>query len=343
MAGQDGGQENGRPAEAGAERADASIGPYNEEANGSAGDTLRRIAAQRNMVAGGMTVDEAEQAYNARQAAQKNVGEVQKIAGSGIYNNAMNAALVENYRGGSVDTYVQAMSGLYNAGRTGSLTFEQGVRAVAPAAAVVNNETALRAAYEAGRSTVTAAEPMAAPGVSGNPAITMRGTTPESTSTPLQALQLAAMKLGTNVTIAGELDDGKGNAVNGSYNAANNEISVSEKSVNSYQTALHETAHYIQQNNPEGWAALKQTALAFYTEKVGMTEAQEKVFKTYENAYGTDTGLYDEVAADLLSGIMSTDDGVEQYCDYILTADQYTEPQKRTILQTLRDALVPVG
>ena len=306
---------------------------------GEGSGMLRRIAAQRNMVAGGMTVDEAEQAYNARQAAQKNVSEVQKIAGSGIFNEAMNAALVENYRGGSVDTYVQAMSGLYNAGRTGSLTFEQGVRAVAPAAAVVNNETALRAAYEAGRSTVTAAEPMAAPGVSGNPAITMRGTTPESTGTPLQALQLAAMKLGTNVTIAGELDDGNGNAVNGSYNAANNEISLSEKSVNSYQTALHETAHYIQQNNPEGWAVLKQTALAFYTEKVGMTEAQEKVFKTYENAYGTDTGLYDEVAADLLSGIMSTDDGVEQYCDYILTADQYTEPQKRTILQTLRDAI----
>ena len=302
-------------------------------------EALRRIAAQRNMVAGGMTVDEAERAYNARQAAQKNVGEVQKIAESGIYNDAMNAALVENYRGGSVDTYMQAMSGLYNAGRTGSLTFEQGVRAVAPAAAVVNNETALRAAYEAGRSTVTAAEPMAAPGVSGNPAITMRGTTPESTSTPLQALQLAAMKLGTNVTIAGELDDGNGNAVNGSYNAANNEISLSEKSVNSYQTALHETAHYIQQNNPEGWAEVKRAALAFYTEKVGMTEAQDKVFKAYENAYGTDTGLYDEVAADLLSGIMSTDDGVEQYCDYILTADQYTEPQKRTILQTLRDAI----
>ena len=307
--------------------------------SGEGSEALRRIAAQRNMVAGGMTVDEAEQAYNARQATQKNVGEVQKIAGSGIYNEAMNAALVENYRGGSVDTYVQAMSGLYNAGRTGSLTFEQGVRAVAPAAAVVNNETALRAAYEAGRSTVTAAEPMAAPGVSGNPAITMRGTTPESTSTPLQALQLAAMKLGTNVTIAGELDDGNGNAVNGSYNAANNEISLSEKSVNSYQTALHETAHYIQQNNPEGWAELKRAALAFYTEKVGMTEAQDKVFKAYENAYGTDTGLYDEVAADLLSGIMSTDDGVEQYCDYILTADQYTTPQKRTILQTLRDAI----
>ena len=307
--------------------------------SGEGSEALRRIAAQRNMVAGGMTVDEAEQAYNARQAAQKNVGEVQKIAGSGIYNDAMNAALVENYRGGSVDTYVQAMSGLYNAGRTGSLTFEQGVRAVAPAAAVVNNETALRAAYEAGRSTVTAAEPMAAPGVRGNPAITMRGTTPESTSTPLQALQLAAMKLGTNVTIAGELDDGNGNAVNGSYNAANNEISLSEKSVNSYQTALHETAHYIQQNNPEGWAEVKRAALAFYTEKVGMTEAQDKVFKAYENAYGTDTGLYDEVAADLLSGIMSTDDGVEQYCDYILTADQYTTPQKRTILQTLRDAI----
>lgn len=307
--------------------------------SGEGSEALRRIAAKRNMVAGGMTVDEAEQAYNARQVAQKNVGEVQKIAGSGIYNDAMNAALVENYRGGSVDTYVQAMSGLYNAGRTGSLTFEQGMRAVAPAAAVVNNETALRAAYEAGRSTVTAAEPMAAPGVSGNPAITMRGTTPESTSTPLQALQLAAMKLGTNVTISGELDDGNGNAVNGSYNAANNEISLSEKSVNSYQTALHETAHYIQQNNPEGWAEVKRAALAFYTEKVGMTEAQDKVFKAYENAYGTDTGLYDEVAADLLSGIMSTDDGVEQYCDYILTADQYTTPQKRTILQTLRDAI----
>ena len=327
--------EQGQQREAGLSSAAAEKPSPSEEGS----EALRRIAAQRNMVAGGMTVDEAERAYNARQAAQKNVGEVQKIAGSGIYNDAMNAALVENYRGGSVDTYMQAMSGLYNAGRTGSLTFEQGVRAVAPAAAVVNNETALRAAYEAGRSTVTAAEPMAAPGVSGNPAITMRGTTPESTSTPLQALQLAAMKLGTNVTIAGELDDGNGNAVNGSYNAANNEISLSEKSVNSYQTALHETAHYIQQNNPEGWAEVKRAALAFYTEKVGMTEAQDKVFKAYENAYGTDTGLYDEVAADLLSGIMSTDDGVEQYCDYILTADQYTTPQKWTILQTLRDAI----
>nr|DAO14499.1 MAG TPA: Large polyvalent protein associated domain 23 [Caudoviricetes sp.] len=301
---------------------------------------LEMIAAQRSMVQNGMTADEAQAAYAARQQRSAGTARVQALADSGIYNEPMREALVKNYQGGSVDTYVQAMNGLYNAGRTGSLSFEQGVRAVAPAAAVVDNESALRAAYDAGRSTVTAGEAMPAPGITNErQSVELRGVRKEDSSAPLEALQLAAMKLGTDFTITDAVQDESGNSANGMYDPASNRITLSEKSVNPYQTALHETAHYIEQYNAEGWAQLKQALLAFYTERVGMTEAQEKVFKAYENAYGTQTDMFDEVAADLLSGIMSTDEGVERYCDYILTADQYTAAEKKTVLETLRQII----
>lgn len=301
---------------------------------------LEMIAAQRSMVQNGMTADEAQAAYAARQQRSAGTARVQALADSGIYNEPMCEALVKNYQGGSVDTYVQAMNGLYNAGRTGSLSFEQGVRAVAPAAAVVDNESALRAAYDAGRSTVTSGEAMPAPGITNErQSVELRGVRKEDSSAPLEALQLAAMKLGTDFTITDAVQDESGNSANGMYDPASNRITLSEKSANPYQTALHETAHYIEQYNAEGWAQLKQALLAFYTERVGMTEAQEKVFKAYENAYGTQTDMFDEVAADLLSGIMSTDEGVERYCDYILTADQYTTAEKKTVLETLRQII----
>lgn len=301
---------------------------------------LEMIAAQRSMVQNGMTADEAQAAYAARQQRSAGTARVQALADSGIYNEPMREALVKNYQGGSLDTYVQAMNGLYNAGRTGSLSFEQGVRAVAPAAAVVDNESALRAAYDAGRSTVTSGEAMPTPGITNErQSVELRGVRKEDSSAPLEALQLAAMKLGTDFTIADAVQDESGNSANGMYDPASNRITLSEKSANPYQTALHETAHYIEQYNAEGWAQLKQALLAFYTERVGMTEAQEKVFKAYENAYGTQTDMFDEVAADLLSGIMSTDEGVERYCDYILTADQYTTAEKKTVLETLRQII----
>ena len=307
---------------------------------GEGAGVLEMIAAQRSMVQNGMTADEAQAAYAARQQRSAGTARVQALADSGIYNEPMREALVKNYQGGSVDTYVQAMNGLYNAGRTGSLSFEQGVRAVAPAAAVVDNESALRAAYDAGRSTVTAGEAMPTPGITNErQSVELRGVRKEDSSAPLEALQLAAMKLGTDFTIADAVQDESGNSANGMYDPASNRITLSEKSANPYQTALHETAHYIEQYNAEGWAQLKQALLGFYAEKVGMTEAQEKVFKAYENAYGTQTDMFDEVAADLLSGIMSTDEGIERYCDYIMTADQYTTAEKKTVLETLRQII----
>lgn len=307
-------------------------------------EARQRMAEQE---AARQAVQEAPQAEvqqdSAENTAQSRVQEVQRIAAeTPSYNDAMRQAFADNYQGGSVDAYTQAMDGMYNAGRTGAMTYEQAVDAVGAAGAVVNNQQALQAAYQAGAEGVTApVDPAGAGAVQGSVSYES-GLTLENSHVPDEVLGLTAQKLGVDIKVVQNLTDGDGNTVNGHWAAGLSQIALGENSSNGYQTLMHELTHYMGSYNAEGLAKTRNAVLDFYARNAGMTAAQEHVFERYENAYGNSAVGADEAARDILSGIMSTEDGVQQFCDYLNDAGMYSTAEKKTILQTVRDMITKI-
>lgn len=314
------------------------VQPADAQQEAATEDTLRQIAAERQMVEQGASPDEAAQAYTEQQALRAGQEAVAGLAESGRYNEAMRTALLENYNGVSPDIYAQAMDGMYRAGQGGVLEYEQARRALAAPAAVVNNDNALQAAFAAGRGEAVAASDAAAPAVEGKLSFDSQQSAADS-APMLETMAAVANKLGVDVKVVQQLTDGSGNEVNGSWAAGLSQIALGVNSGNQYQTLVHELTHWMGGQNPEGLKNLQTAVTGWYAENVGMTQAQERVFDAYGTVYGSESKGADEAARDLLAGIMSTDEGVEKFCRYVTEADSYTTAQKRSILQTLRDML----
>jgi hypothetical protein len=152
------------------------------------------------------------------------------------------------------------------------------------------------------------------------------------TQVPDSVLQAVSKKLGVNIAIVKNLADG----ANGTW--ADGMVKLSMGSGNQYQTLVHELTHYMDSYNPAGWNSLRHSMVNYYAKKQGMRAAQT-VFSDYRELYGMSGLSADEAARDMLSGVMSSEDGAKSFLDYLTGTDDYTTKQKTGILQTLRDML----
>lgn len=243
----------------------------------------------------------------------------------------------QSYQPGSSRTlYTTALQAFYDAGRSGSLTFEQAQELNGARAAAVQQDDVLRRAWELGRQ--QAATVQDAPGAGR----TDGGVTYEEGAQPGAVLddavlQAVAAKLGVNVRVMQQLTDDAGGQANGSWAAAMSEIALGENTGNAYQTLAHELTHYMGSYNAEGWARLRNSALEWYARQGGQRTGE--ALAQYGESYGDYAKGADEAARDVLSGVMSTEDGVRSFLQYLSEDSGYTVQEQRTILQTLRDML----
>ena len=243
----------------------------------------------------------------------------------------------QSYQPGSSRTlYTTALQAFYDAGRSGSLTFEQAQELNGARAAAVQQDDVLRRAWELGRQ--QAATVQDAPGAGR----TDGGVTYEEGAQPGAVLddavlQAVAAKLGVNVRVMQQLTDDAGGQANGSWAAAMSEIALGENTGNAYQTLAHELTHYMGSYNAEGWARLRNSALEWYARQGGQRTGE--ALAQYGESYGDYAKGADEAARDVLSGVMSTENGVRSFLQYLSEDSGYTVQEQRTILQTLRDML----
>lgn len=238
--------------------------------------------------------------------------------------------------GSSRMLYTTALQAFYDAGRSGSLTFEQAQELNGVRAAAVQQDDVLRRAWELGRQQAVTVQD--APGAGR----TDGGVTYEEDAQPGAVLddavlQAVAAKLGVNVRVMQQLTDDAGGQANGSWAAAMSEIALGENTGNAYQTLAHELTHYMGSYNAEGWARLRNSALEWYARQGGQRTGE--ALAQYGESYGDYAKGADEAARDVLSGVMSTEDGVRSFLQYLSEDSGYTVQEQRTILQTLRDML----
>lgn len=279
--------------------------------------------------AGVSTAEQSATEWNrkaaARMAEQAGLPENATLRMAQDYNGTANPAV-----------YAKAWADMYNAGRTGSLTEEQVLRAAGSAAAVTNQAEAMHNAYllgaeEAGRVMVSPAgnaERGATVEYEGGNAI---GTIPD------ELLQAVAARYGVDVDVVNQLAGPDGSAANGKWAAAMARITLGENSGNSYQTLQHELTHYIDSVNPEGWARLKNRILE-YAARSGMENVSD-LSRQYENSYEGAAVAADEMARDILAGVMSSEENVQAFCEHVASDAATNVQEKRSILQALRDML----
>lgn len=334
------GTQEGRQGEAAAEAENGQPRTTYEQAQ--AAELGRLFGLQPNAAAAKMQQD-AGSAAPAQQGTVsagdvQNQRQVEQLAAELELPERAARTLAADYDGSaSPAVYAKAWTDAYDAGRTGSLTEAQALRAAGSAAAVAGQEDALRRAYALGAQEAGNLAGAAPAGTA------RRGGTVEYQGTgasvvPDEVLQAVAARYGVDVDVVNELASEDGRAANGMWAAGIARITLGENSGNSYQTLNHELTHYIDSVNPEGWARLKNQILV-YAASQGMSTLQEQAVGRYENAYGRGAIAADEAARDILAGVMSTEENVQTFCEHV-AADQTASPQeKRSILQALRDML----
>ena len=205
---------------------------------------------------------------------------------------------------------------MYNAGREGVLSFEQAKSASAARAAVVQDDAALYTAYSLGRnaaSALTVQQPAAAVT---EPEVRYDGVPAGSAQVPDAVLQGVAEKFGMNVDVVRQLTADNGGEVNGYWAAGAAALTVGENSANAYQTVQHELTHWMEGENPEGWARLRARTMAFAASEYGLGGVQQHIGR-YESSYGDRTQAADEYARDLFAGIMSSEENTRAFVEYV--------------------------
>lgn len=287
----------------------------------------------------------ADMQKNTMNAAQAQQEEVQQSAmrvrqwaeENESFTPEMRTLAEENYQpGGNTALYTTAMQNFYDAGRSGALSYEQAMELNQSRAAVLQQDSVLRRAWELGQKAANPVYDTPGGGRVEGKVQYENGAEPNAVLDDT-VLQAAAHKLGVNIKVVQELTDDAGGKANGRWAAAMSEIALGENSSNAYQTLAHEMTHYMGSYNPEGWQRLRSSALEWYAQQGGQRTGEDMA--RYEAAYGDYAKGADEAARDILSGVMSTEGGVRSFLAYLSTESGYTVQEQKTILQTLREML----
>ena len=168
---------------------------------------------------------------------------------------------------------------------------------------MVQDDAALYTAYSLGRdaaSALTVQQPAAA--VTANRRCAVTGVPAGSAQVPDAVLQGVAEKFGMNVDVVRQLTADNGGEVNGYWAAGAAALTVGENSANAYQTVQHELTHWMEGENPEGWARLRARTMAFAASEYGLGGVQQHIGR-YESSYGDRTQAADEYAATCLPAL----------------------------------------
>ena len=303
-------------------------------------DTLNQL-----IPGGQVTKNAADMRQNTENAAQTQQTEVQESAmlvrqwveENESFTPEMRNLAAENYQpGGNVSLYVTAVQNFYDAGRSGVLSYEQTMELNENRAAVLQQDDVLHEAWKLGREAANTVQDAPGGGRVEGAVRYENGAEPNAVLDDT-VLQAAAQKLGVNIRVMQQLTDDAGGKANGRWAAAMSEIALGENSSNAYETLTHELTHYMGSYNPQGWSCLRSSALKWYAQQGGQQTGE--ALARYDAAYGDYAKGADEAARDILSGVMSTEDGVRSFLRYLSEDTSTTVQEKKTILQTMREML----
>lgn len=253
-------------------------------------------------------------------------------------------AVIENYNGESMPTYLESAAVFYNAGKLGKTSYESIMNNPVNARIVseMSPSTLLEMYYlgENSRNPVVQNSDMQQAVKMGSGSV-IDNRLDKSDNRMKSVAELVAKKTGLDIELNDELSHGE----NGNFQKALSRIALAKKTgkgtdTNEYTTLVHELGEFSEAYNHEGMQKVVDTVLDYVTTKEGAAyltntiEQYHKAYKTVEKGKTYEDSA-NEYVFDYVAGLFADQKGVEAFSKYL--SENTTESQHKSILKTIAD------
>lgn len=253
-------------------------------------------------------------------------------------------AVIENYNGESMPTYLESAAVFYNAGKLGKTSYES----------IMNNPVNARIVSEMSPSTLLEMYYLGKNSRSpllqnsnvqqavkmGNGSV-IDNRLDKSDNRMKSVVEMVAKKTGLDIELNDELEHGE----NGNFQKALSRIALAKttgkgNTTNEYTTLVHELGEFSEAYNHEGMQKVVDTVLNYVTTKEGAAyltntiEQYHKAYKTVEKGKTYEDSA-NEYVFDYVAGLFADQKGVEAFSKYM--SENMTESQHKSILKTIAD------
>lgn len=253
-------------------------------------------------------------------------------------------AVIENYNGESMPTYLESAAVFYNAGKLGKTSYES----------IMNNPINARIVSEMSPSTLlemyylgeNSRSPLSQnsnvqQAVKMGTGSVIDNRLDKSDNRMKSVVEMVAKKTGLDIELNDELEHGE----NGNFQKALSRIALAKttgkgNTTNEYTTLVHELGEFSEAYNHEGMQKVVDTVLNYVTTKEGaayLTNAIEQYHKAYKTVEKGKTyeDSANEYVFDYVAGLFADQKGVEAFSKYM--SENMTESQHKSILKTIAD------
>lgn len=253
-------------------------------------------------------------------------------------------AVIENYNGESMPTYLESAAVFYNAGKLGKTSYES----------IMNNPVNARIVSEMSPSTLlemyylgeNSRSPLSQnsnvqQAVKMGTGSVIDNRLDKSDNRMKSVVEMVAKKTGLDIELNDELEHGE----NGNFQKALSRIALAKttgkgNTTNEYTTLVHELGEFSEAYNHEGMQKVVDTVLNYVTTKEGAAyltntiEQYHKAYKTVEKGKTYEDSA-NEYVFDYVAGLFADQKGVEAFSKYM--SENMTESQHKSILKTIAD------
>lgn len=253
-------------------------------------------------------------------------------------------AVIENYNGESMPTYLESAAVFYNAGKLGKTSYESIMNNPINARIVseISPSTLLEMYYlgENSRSPLLQNSNVQQAVKMGNGSV-IDNRLDKSDNRMKSVVEMVAKKTGLDIELNDELEHGE----NGNFQKALSRIALAKttgkgNATNEYTTLVHELGEFSEAYNHEGMQKVVDTVLNYVTTKEGAAyltntiEQYHKAYKTVEKGKTYEDSA-NEYVFDYVAGLFADQKGVEAFSKYM--SENMTESQHKSILKTIAD------
>ena len=146
-------------------------------------------------------------------------------------------------------------------------------------------------------------------------------------------------KLGLDIDRVQKIVDRK-HEINAQYDSVNNKMTVSATAENELQASIHELVHAAFAYNTGKMKVVKKAVMDWFLSQHSATEF-EAILGEYKNSYEglTRAELEEEFIADAVGGLFTTEEGVQDFLNWLQDESGYNAAEKKTILQRITEWL----
>lgn len=288
-------------------------------------------------------VSEGFTEYQRQQAFEQGQYQALKDIGNARYKGDTVGVFINGYsKKDTVKRYASAFNIFYSEGMHSNMSFEEVFKR--EGLDKVIDEATAKKAFEAGRKQSTSAQRSDEKQIKRAPkkdgSYVSKTIEEGEIDTFLEAF---SKKLGLDTVRVQKIINGEDEA-NAQIDLKSGKMVSSASSRNEYQSTIHESVHLAYAYGDTKKMAEIETSMKDFFIHLHGAASFENVIRQYAEAY-TDldrAGVMEEFTADALAGVFSSEDGINEFVDWLQKDSGYSQAEKKTILEKLSEWLLEI-